>query len=59
MATSTKVKRRYNEKHYKRISLTVKIVEYEQIKEYSARTGESVNGFLRRLIRENAIIEKE
>lgn len=57
--TSTKVKQRYKDKVYKRIPLDVKIAEYEQIKEYSVKTGESVNGFLRRMIRENAVIEKE
>lgn len=59
MATSTKVKQRYKNKVYKRIPLDVKIAEYEQVKEYSVKTGESVNGFLRRMIRENAVIEKE
>lgn len=57
--TSTKVKQRYKNKVYKRIPLDVKIAEYEQVKVYSSASGESVNGFLRRMIRENAVIKKE
>ena len=56
--TSTKVKQKYKDKVYKRIPLDVKLDEYKQVKKYSDTTGESVNGFLRRMIRENAVTEK-
>lgn len=42
----------YKAKAYKRIPLDVRIEEYESLKEYCDRTGESINGFIRRIIRE-------
>lgn len=56
--TSTAVKKRYNDKNYKRITIAAKLDEYEQIRKYSEVTGEGVSGFLRRMIRENATIKE-
>ena len=56
--TSTAVKKRYNDKTYRRITIAAKLDEYEQIRKYSEATGKSVSGFLRRMIRENAIIKE-
>lgn len=59
MATSEaqiKATLKYKAKAYKRIPLDVKIEEYEALKEYTENTGESINGFIRRIIKEN--IEK-
>ena len=47
---------KYKAKAYKRIPLDMKIEEYEALKEYTDNTGESINGFIRRIIKEN--IEK-
>lgn len=44
---------RYKAKAYKRIPLDVKIEEYEELKAYTEKTGESINGFIRRIIKEN------
>lgn len=44
---------KYKAKAYKRIPLDVRLEEYEALKEYTKRTGESINGFIRRIIREN------
>lgn len=44
---------RYKAKAYKRIPLDVRIEEYEELKKYTDKTGESINGFIRRIIREN------
>lgn len=56
MATSeaqTKATLKYKAKAYKRIPLDVRIEEYEELREYCDRTGESINGFIRRIIKEN------
>lgn len=56
MATSeaqVKATLKYKAKAYKRIPLDVRVEEYEALKEYTARTGESINGFIRRIIKEN------
>ncbi|WP_290095398.1 hypothetical protein [Bacteroides acidifaciens] len=56
MATSeaqVKATLKYKSKAYKRIPLDVRIEEYEELKEYTERTGESINGFIRRIIKEN------
>ena len=50
--TSAAVKNRYNEKAYDRINLTVPKSEKERIKAHATSTGESVNGFINRAIRE-------
>lgn len=44
---------KYKEKAYKRIPLDVRIEEYEAIKKYTEKTGESINGFIRKIIKEN------
>ena len=48
---------KYKEKAYKRIPLDVRTEEYEELKEYCDRTGKSINGFIRDLIKE--AIKKE
>lgn len=55
MATSEAQKKatvKYKEKAYKRIPLDVRIEEYEELKAYCDRSGESINGFIRRIIKE-------
>ena len=44
---------KYKAKSYKRIPLDMKIEEYEALKEYTDNIGESINGFIRRIIKEN------
>lgn len=44
---------KYRTKAYKRIPLDVKIEEYNALKEYAEKNGESINGFIRRIIKEN------
>lgn len=41
---------KYKEAKYKRIPLDVKISEYEALKAYTDRHGETINGLIRRLI---------
>lgn len=43
---------KYKDNHIKRIPLDVQKETYEQIKEHSQKTGESVNGFIKRAITE-------
>ena len=50
--TSTAVKRKYNEKAYDRINLTVKKGQKAVITEHAVRNSESVNGFINRAIDE-------
>lgn len=45
--------KKYKAKAYKRIPLDVKIEEYNDLKAYTDKTGESINGFIRRIIKEN------
>lgn len=42
----------YAKKHLKRIPLDMQIEDYERVKAYTERTGETVNGFIKRAIRE-------
>jgi hypothetical protein len=48
---------KYKERAYKRIPLDVKIEEYEELKKYVENNREqttgSINGFIRKLIKEN------
>lgn len=44
---------RYKAKAYKRIPLDVKIEEYDELKSYCDLHNETINGFLRRIIKEN------
>lgn len=48
----TKANRKYNEKAYDRISVTVPKGKKEEISAAAARTGESVNGLINRLLEE-------
>ena len=43
---------RYAKKNLKRIPLDVQIAEYERIKAHAEKYGETVNGFIKRAIRE-------
>lgn len=51
--TSAAVKNRWNEKAYDRINLTVPKGEKEIIRAYAEANGESVNGYINRLIAED------
>ncbi len=56
MSTSeaqVKATMKYKAKAYKRIPLDVRIEEYEALKAYTDRTGESINGFIRKIIKES------
>ena len=50
--TSSKVKDRYNAKTYDEIKLRVYKGEKEKIKAHAESRGESVNGFITRLIKD-------
>jgi uncharacterized protein (DUF1778 family) len=50
--TSSAVKNRYNAKTYDRIELVVKKGEKDVIKAYAESNGETVNGFINRVISE-------
>ena len=50
--TSTASKRKYNEKAYDRINLTVKKGQKESIQQHAENHGESLNGFINRAITE-------
>lgn len=47
--------RKYKEKYIKRIPLDVRIEEYEAIKAYAHARGETVNGFIKRAIKETML----
>ena len=44
---------KYKAKAYKRIPLDVRIEEYEALKKYTEKSGETINGFIRRSIKAN------
>lgn len=44
---------KHKEKAYKRVPLDLKIEDYEQLKAYCESSGESINGFIKRIIKEN------
>ena len=50
MATSAKVKNRWNEKAYDRINLTVEKGKKDMIRKHAEKYGESINGFINRAI---------
>lgn len=50
--TSAKVKNRYNDKAYDRITVVVPKGQKDIIKAYAEAHGESVNGFIQRAIAE-------
>jgi uncharacterized protein (DUF1778 family) len=56
--TSSAVKNRYNAKTYDRIELVVKKGEKEIIKAFAEGNGETVNGFINRIIDETMNPEK-
>ena len=49
--TSTTVKRRYNEKSYDRLAITVPKGQKQAIEAHARAQGESVNGLVNRLLR--------
>jgi hypothetical protein len=53
------VKRKYNTKAYKYLKIALKPEEFDQINEYSKESGESKNGFFRRMIVEHAVVKKD
>ena len=57
--TSSAVKRRYNEKNYKQLNVALRFEEIEQLEKYCKESGESKRGFLSRMIKENAVVEKK
>jgi len=59
MATSTATKRKYNSKVYKKLTIEMKKEFYEILDNYSKETGESKTGFICRMIKEHAQIDKK
>lgn len=55
----TEWSRAYNEKAYDRVSVTVKKGRLEQIRAHAAANGESVNGYINRLISDDMGITAE
>ena len=54
MGTSaTRAQNKYNAKTYDRITLVVPKGQKEEIRAFAAKNGESVNGFINRLINES------
>lgn len=55
MATDAQLKaiKKYKKKAYKRIPLELKQDEFEELEKYLIQTGESRNGFIRRIIKES------
>lgn len=51
--TSSKVKDRYNEKTYDRITLRVKKGEKETIEKHAQGKGQSLNGYINGLIKKD------
>lgn len=50
---ATKAKNKYNAENYERISLSVPKGEKDRIREHAEANGESVNGYINRLIEED------
>ena len=59
MATSNEVKRRYNSKVYKKLTVEMKKEFYEMLDNYSKETGESKTGSICRMIKEYAKIPSD
>lgn len=55
----TRANRKYNEKAYDRISLTVKKGERDVLRTHAEEHGESLNGFINRAIRETVERDKK
>lgn len=49
----------YKKKHFKRVPLDMQHSEYDRIKAHTAKTGESVNGFIKRAISETIISDEQ
>ena len=49
----TRANRKYNEKAYARIALTIPKGKKEAVEDHAKRKGESINGLINRLIRED------
>lgn len=54
MATSNEVKRRYNSKVYKKLTIEMKTEYYELLDDLCKETNESKTGFICRMIEEQA-----
>ena len=54
-----KATEKYKQANYKRIPLDVPKTEYEKIKGHSEAQGESVNGFIKRAIKETMERDQE
>ena len=52
--TSNEVKRRYNSKAYKKLTIEIKKEFYEMLDQYSKESGESKTSFICRMIKEHA-----
>lgn len=48
----TKANRRYNEKAYERLAITIPKGRKKTLEEYTRKHGETVNGLVNRLLRE-------
>ena len=57
--TSTAVKRRYNEKSYDRLAITVPKGQKAAIEAHARAQGESVNGLVNRLLRADMGVSAE
>ena len=57
--TSNEVKRRYNSKAYKKLSIEMKPEFYNMLDKYCKETGESKTGFICRMIKEYAKIPSD
>lgn len=57
--TSTAVKRRYNKRHYDRLTLLCPIGTKEKVKEYATANGLTVNGVINEVSREIAGVTAE
>ena len=44
---------KYAKENLKRVPLDLPKADYEALKEYTEKTGETVNGFIKRIIKEN------
>lgn len=56
--SSTKAKNKYNSKAYEHIHLVVKKGEKENIRQWAENKGESLNGYINRLIRQDMHTDK-
>lgn len=51
-AASYRASQKYKKENVKRVPLDMQIAEYEKLKAHTETTGETVNGFVKRSIRE-------